>query len=58
MPHREILVFRQGEDWCVRCEGALFERMASEGDALRVAKAHARGSEMPVRVRGDRRPAR
>lgn len=63
MADGEILVCRHEEAWCVRCEAALFERMARKSDAVRVARAHARaaarsGVRASVRVAGDRRPVR
>ena len=60
MPRDEILVVKVGGDWCVRCDGALFERMSTAGDALRVARAHAnaRGDGAVIRQPRGRRPER
>jgi hypothetical protein len=60
MPRDEILVLKVGDDWCVRCDGALFERMSTAGDALRVARAHAqaRGPDAVIRRPLSRRPER
>jgi hypothetical protein len=61
MPQREILVCREGEGWRVHCEGALFERIACVGDAIRVARKHAYAADRAgvgseIRIRNDRRP--
>jgi len=63
MPLRQIVVYRAGPFWGLDCEGALFERMARRGEALRVARAHARAAErageaVEIHIRDERRPAR
>lgn len=61
MSLREILVSREGDGWRVQCQGALFERMACVGDALRVARRHAYAADRAgvgseIRILNDRRP--